>query len=89
MKFEIEFISSRFFSSHTELSMVKNLLILVNQYVASRFLRPSDQGSRIRDQGLLAVPHTRSKTKGDRAFETVASRLWSASPHDLIDTNLR
>ncbi len=31
--------------------------------------------------GLLVAPHTR--LKGDRAFETVAPRLWNALPLDL------
>uniref|UniRef100_A0A669EE25 Reverse transcriptase domain-containing protein n=1 Tax=Oreochromis niloticus TaxID=8128 RepID=A0A669EE25_ORENI len=35
------------------------------------------------DQGLLVVPHTRLKTKGDRAFVSVAPRLWNSLPLSL------
>ena len=41
---------------------------LLHPYVVSRSLRSSDQG-------LLAVPCTKLKTKGDRDFETIAPRL--------------
>ncbi|MDG2555462.1 hypothetical protein P7M41_26055, partial [Vibrio parahaemolyticus] len=32
---------------------------------------------------LLTVPHTRLKTKGDRAFKAVAPKWWNALPHEL------
>ena len=32
---------------------------------------------------LLSVPHTRLKTRGDRAFEVVAPKLWNALPAPL------
>lgn len=41
------------------------------------------RGLRTSDQGLLAVHHTRLKTKGDRAFVTVASKLWNSLPLSL------
>ena len=49
---------------------------LLHPYVAGRSLRSSDQN-------LLVVPRTRLKTKGDRAFEVVAPRLWNSLPPDL------
>lgn len=49
---------------------------LLQPYSASRSLRSSDQV-------LLAVPRTRLKTKGDRAFGVVAPGLWNALPLDL------
>jgi len=48
---------------------------LLHPYMTSRSLRSSDQG-------LLVVPRTRLKTKGDRAFEIVAPTLWNALPLD-------
>ncbi len=40
------------------------------------------------DQGLLVVPRSRLKTKGDCAFEVVAPKLWNSLPLDLksVDT---
>lgn len=49
---------------------------LTHPYRTSRSLRSSDQG-------LLVVPRTRLKTKGDRAFEAVAPRLWNELPRDI------
>ncbi len=49
---------------------------MLHLYVISRSLRSSNQG-------LVAVPCTGMKTKGDRAFETVAPRLSNALPPDL------
>lgn len=49
---------------------------LLLSYHPSRSLRSCDQG-------LLAVPHTRLKTKGDRAFVSVAPRLWNSLPLSL------
>ena len=49
---------------------------LLRPYSPSRSLRSSDQG-------LLVVPRARLKTKGDRAFQTVAPKLWNALPLDL------
>ncbi len=33
----------------------------------------------ISDQLLLSVPHSRCKTKGDRAFSVVAPKLWQST----------
>ncbi|XP_029941085.1 uncharacterized protein LOC115383145 [Salarias fasciatus] len=49
---------------------------LLQPYVTSRSLRSSDQG-------LLVVPRSRLKTKGDRAFEVVAPTLWNSLPVNL------
>uniref|UniRef100_A0A3B3HCK7 Reverse transcriptase domain-containing protein n=1 Tax=Oryzias latipes TaxID=8090 RepID=A0A3B3HCK7_ORYLA len=49
---------------------------LVQPYTPSRSLRSCDQG-------LLAVKRTRLKTKGDRAFATVAPSLWNSLPLSL------
>ncbi len=49
---------------------------LLHPYDSSRWLRSSDEG-------LLAVPQTRLKAKGDRAFDAVAPRLWNAFPLEL------
>ncbi len=49
---------------------------LLHTYVPSRPLRSADLG-------LLIVPHTRLKTKGDRALASVAPRWWNALPKDL------
>uniref|UniRef100_A0A669CLJ3 Reverse transcriptase domain-containing protein n=1 Tax=Oreochromis niloticus TaxID=8128 RepID=A0A669CLJ3_ORENI len=49
---------------------------LLHPYIPSRSLRSCDQG-------LLAVQHTRLKTKGDKAFVTVAPRLWNSLPLSL------
>lgn len=45
-------------------------------YVPRRSLRSCDQG-------LLVIQHTKLKTKGDRAFATVAARLWNSLPRNL------
>lgn len=49
---------------------------LLRPYITSRSLRSSDKG-------LLAVPCSCRKTKGDRAFEVVAPTLWNALPSDI------
>ncbi len=58
--------NSRFSWSHLEPCTVRYLLTLETcPYIASRSLRSSDQG-------LLVVPWSRLKAKGDCAFEVVA-----------------
>uniref|UniRef100_A0A669F551 Reverse transcriptase domain-containing protein n=1 Tax=Oreochromis niloticus TaxID=8128 RepID=A0A669F551_ORENI len=52
------------------------IIELLQPYVPSRSLRSCDQG-------LLVIQHTRLKTKGDRAFATVAARLWNSLPQNL------
>lgn len=49
---------------------------LIFPYSSGRSLRSSDRH-------LLAVPRSRLKTKGDRAFQVAAPRLWNALPLDL------
>ena len=49
---------------------------LIKPHSTTRALRSSEQG-------LLGVPRTRLKTKGDRAFEVVAPRLWNKLPPEL------
>ena len=49
---------------------------LIHPHSTTRALRSSEQG-------LLRVPRTRLKTKGDRAFEAVAPRLWNYLPQKL------
>lgn len=53
----------------------------LHPYVPGRSLRSYDQG-------LLMVPCTKLKTKGDRAFCSVAPRLWKSVPLDwtLVDS---
>ena len=51
---------------------------LLKPYVPSRTLRSSDQG-------LLVIPRTKLVTKGDRAFGSIAPRLWNALPRSLRD----
>ena len=55
---------------------------LLQPYVTSRSLRSSGQG-------LLFVPRTRLKTKGDCAFEVVAPKLWNSLPLKLRTLVLR
>uniref|UniRef100_A0AAX7T0J0 NADH dehydrogenase [ubiquinone] iron-sulfur protein 5 n=1 Tax=Astatotilapia calliptera TaxID=8154 RepID=A0AAX7T0J0_ASTCA len=49
------------------------IIELLQTYVPSRSLRSCDQG-------LLIIHHTKWRVKGDRAFATVAPRLWSSLP---------
>ncbi|KAF7649937.1 hypothetical protein LDENG_00133840, partial [Lucifuga dentata] len=49
---------------------------LIHPYIPGRTLRSSDQG-------LLIIPHSRLKTKGDRAFEVTAPALWNSLPPKL------
>ena len=49
---------------------------LLHPYIPTRSLRSSSQS-------LLVVPHTRLKTKGDRAFSSFAPRLWNNLPDHL------
>ena len=49
---------------------------LVKWYKPGRTLRSSNQG-------LLETPPTTFATRGDRAFQAVAPRLWNALPQDL------
>lgn len=46
---------------------------LIQPYTASRSLRSCNQL-------LLSVPHSRCKSKGDRAFSLVAPKLWNSLP---------
>lgn len=50
-----------------------------------RLYSPSHPSRSIRSsyQGLLSVPRTWPKTKGDQSFGAVAPRLWNALPLDL------
>ncbi|KAF7647787.1 hypothetical protein LDENG_00166430 [Lucifuga dentata] len=54
---------------------------LLRSYATRWSLRSSDQG-------LLSVPHSRLKTKGDHAFEVMTPKLWNSLPLDLkaVDT---
>uniref|UniRef100_A0A669CXC1 Reverse transcriptase domain-containing protein n=1 Tax=Oreochromis niloticus TaxID=8128 RepID=A0A669CXC1_ORENI len=58
------------------------------QYL-SDLLKPhtSSRALRSLDQRLLVVPRTRFKTRGDRAFQTVAPRLWNSLPLSLRCTD--
>ena len=49
---------------------------LLHYHNSSRLLRSSSQN-------LLAVPKSRLKTYGDRAFSVVAARLWNQLPLEL------
>ena len=44
---------------------------------------PTTRSLRSTDQHLLEVPWTNLVTKGDRAFEAIAPKLWNALPLDL------
>ena len=50
--------------------------------------RTSSRSLRSTDQKLLAVPKSRVKTYGDRAFSVAAPKLWNELPLDLrsLDT---
>lgn len=54
---------------------------LLQPYSPKRTLRSTDSG-------LLSIPRTRLKTKGDHAFQTLAPVLWNGLPSPLrtIDT---
>uniref|UniRef100_A0A669E4F5 Reverse transcriptase domain-containing protein n=1 Tax=Oreochromis niloticus TaxID=8128 RepID=A0A669E4F5_ORENI len=58
------------------------------QYL-SDLLKPHTPSRALRslDQRLLVVPRTRFKTRGDRAFQTVAPRLWNSLPLSLRCTD--
>ena len=49
---------------------------LVSRYEPRRTLRSAELG-------LLKVPNTRLITKGDKAFQAIAPRLWNALPQVL------
>ncbi|XP_010781070.1 ephrin type-A receptor 7-like [Notothenia coriiceps] len=49
---------------------------LIHPHSTTRALRSSEQG-------LLRVPRTMLKTKGDRAFEAVVPRLWNKLPQKI------
>uniref|UniRef100_A0A8C6PYD4 Reverse transcriptase domain-containing protein n=1 Tax=Nothobranchius furzeri TaxID=105023 RepID=A0A8C6PYD4_NOTFU len=53
---------------------------LLSPHTTSRNLRSTSEN-------LLAVPRTRLKTKGDRAFQTIAPRLWNSPPSNLRLSN--
>ena len=50
--------------------------LLISYRTCSRTLRSTDQK-------LLAVPKSRLKTYGDRAFSVAAPKLWNELPLDL------
>ena len=52
------------------------LINLGPRYVRSSALRSAEQG-------LLAPSSTRLKTKGDKAFQAVAAKLWNTLPTSL------
>lgn len=56
-------------------------------YETSCFTHSSSRALRSLDQRLLVVPRTRFKTRGDRAFQTVAPRLWNSLPLSLRCTD--
>ncbi len=37
--------------------------------------------------GLLVVPKTRLRSRGDRAFSTYSPKLWKSLPADIRDAN--
>jgi hypothetical protein len=45
--------------------------------------KPTPRALRSSDANLLAVPTTRTKTYGDRAFSASAPKLWNKLPDDL------
>ena len=51
---------------------------LLSYRTCSRTLRSTDQK-------LLAVPKSRLKTHGDRAFSFAAPKVWNKLPFDLIE----
>ncbi len=53
---------------------------LLKPYSIPRNLRSSEAN-------LLAIPPTRTKTYGDRAFSASAPKLWNKLPDDLRETN--
>uniref|UniRef100_A0A8C6NUT7 HECT-type E3 ubiquitin transferase n=1 Tax=Nothobranchius furzeri TaxID=105023 RepID=A0A8C6NUT7_NOTFU len=55
----------------------------------SELLSPHTTSLNLRStsENLLAVPRTRLKTKGDRAFQTIAPRLWNSLPSNLRLSN--
>uniref|UniRef100_A0A669CQX3 Reverse transcriptase domain-containing protein n=1 Tax=Oreochromis niloticus TaxID=8128 RepID=A0A669CQX3_ORENI len=60
------------------------------QYI-SDLLKPHTSSRALRSSGqmLLLVPRTRFKTRGDRAFQALAPRLWNSLPLSLrcLDSN--
>ena len=42
-----------------------------------------ERALRSAEQGLLKVPKTNLKTKGDKAFQAIAPKLWNALPQAL------
>ncbi|KAF7668169.1 hypothetical protein LDENG_00027370, partial [Lucifuga dentata] len=48
-------------------------------------LTPYSTGQTLRssDEGLLAIPRSKLKTRGDCAFAVVAPRLWNSLPKDI------
>ena len=51
----------------------------ISELISVRHLRPG-----LRSAGLsLQIPNTRLKTYGDRAFSSVAPRLWNSLPSHL------
>ena len=48
---------------------------------------PAPRALRSSDANLLAIPPTRTKTYGDRAFSASAPKLWNKLPDDLREPN--
>ena len=53
---------------------------LLSPYSMSKSLRSLDQG-------LLAIPQSRRKMKGDRSFATVTTRIWNSLPIEIRSAN--
>ncbi len=56
---------------------------LLIPYTPTRDLRSSDTGLRSSETGLLTVPLTRLRLMGDRAFSSLAPKLWNSLPIEI------
>ena len=65
-----------------------NLFVLQSLAIKERYKDTCSRSLRSTDQKLLAVPKSRLKTYGDRAFSVAAPKLWNELPLNLrsLDT---
>ncbi len=73
IKFRVDFKILLFVYKALQKSAPDYICDLIQPYTTTRSLRSCNQL-------LLSVPHSRCKTKGDRAFSVAAPKLWNCLP---------
>ena len=61
---------------------------LAPQYINEMIMPyPTPRPLRSADENYIAIPQSRTKTYGDRAFSVAAPKLWNRLPDELRESN--